>query len=160
MFNVVEPDNTVSYVIGGVFLVGVIVLACSLFRSSSPNDDEDHMGGILLLFCGVLFSITAVGISAYSIQKNAYSDNLINLESYFEENYSGDFKVVPPVSADEGVNRIDFSNLDGVEGQRVDVERDMGEALYVYRLYFDEDGDPALKELIAGDRADYPPLVK
>lgn len=156
MFTVAESNHTISYVIGGaIALMFIAVLARRLYLKNGYTFFDLL---ILPLFLGVAW--IAVYAPALTADRSVYKENVAKVESYFEDKYSGDFKIVSKTKTDHLVEneRINFAKLDDVESQRVNVERDTNDAVYVYRLRFDSDGNPSLKELVTGDRSDYPPL--
>lgn len=148
MFTALQGDYTSSIVIGGITAaITLILVVISLVEKSFSIG---LLSGIIA-FTGLFTSLGSVA----TIGGLTYEDNKKNLENYFEEQYSGDFSFAP------GRWRINMDSFANVEDQRITVERKVDNAIYLYRLTVGEDEtQPALIEIVAGDRSDYPPLQK
>lgn len=148
MFEASQLNYTVALVIGGIVaLITLIFVIASVVSKSST-------AGILTFvaaFMGLFIALGAAGI----MEKMTYQDNVQLLEKHFENQYSGDFSFTP---GNWSINMYSFAH---VEDQRITVERKLDNAIYLYRLTAGEDEtQPALMEIVSGDRSDYPPLQK
>lgn len=148
MFEALQPDYTSSFVVGSILAVTLAAIVVTAIKTKEFG---------LWLFAGMcLFvAIFAFLASAAITDINVRQDNFENLETFFEEEYTGDFTILAHSS---NVNTESFAD---VEEQRITVERKLDDAIYIYRLTAGEDEtQPALLEIVSGERTNYPPLKK
>lgn len=172
MFSVVDPDYTafVWYVIV-VSVVAVFVVICALIRyevkkmARKMKGEPEPIGWTLnqiltrlILLLSAVFA-TIFGSSVHlDAEQEAYNSNAISVQETLNDKYSGDFVVYTYYSSYRP--HIDFSHLDAVEHRNVKVERKIDGVVYVYRLVFDDEGQPDVIRVVSSDSVEYPSLNK
>lgn len=179
MFTVTPTDYT-GTLLYFTFLVAcvVVVLVVLKWKKAKKKEEPDvkkaessegltlteNSGGFtlldLILVVLSLFPILFGIVTLTNAQESAYQKNISSVEEALSKKYSGDFEVTAYVGRYIDRESINFSHLDEVASEKVPVERTVNGDIYVYRLVFDDKGQPDVIKVVTSDSVEYPPLSK
>lgn len=154
MFEIVDVSLSTFLAFAGFVSVfaGLLFFVANLTSSKGTEAAAIRSGTVVVL--GLL-----VGITSGAVTNSGLQSNISSVESFLENRYSGDFEV-----DDDKMDRSElfdaFNDWDDIKEKKVTVTRELDGKVYSYLLNADDEGQPALLEVVSGTVSAYPPLTK
>lgn len=124
------------------------------YLSSSKGTEGAVIRSATFVVLGLL-----VGVPQAVVMNSGLQSNISGVESFLEDRYSGEFEV-----DDDEMDRSElfaaFNDWGNIKESKVPVTRELDGKLYSYLLNADDEGQPALLEVVSGTVSGYPPLTK
>jgi hypothetical protein len=154
VFEIVDVSLSTFLAFAGFVSVfaGLLFFVANLTSSKGTEAAAIRSGTVVVL--GLL-----VGITSGAVTNSGLQSNISSVESFLENRYSGEFEV-----DDDKMDRSElfdaFNDWDDIKEKKVTVTRELDGKVYSYLLNADDEGQPALLEVVSGTVSAYPPLTK